>query len=126
MDPAITITLDELPEAWVLAVRGELDYGESAGFRFKIDRILRTMPAAVVVDLSQVTYLDSSGLGLLLSLSRGYGAAGGRLFLVTNETVDSILEITRLVGVFTIEADVGTALALIKKPAAPDGGTAGS
>jgi len=126
VDPAITITLDELPEAWVLAVRGELDYGESAGFRLKIDRILRTMPEAVVVDLSQVTYLDSSGLGLLLSLSRGYEAAGGRLFLVTNETVDSILEITRLAGVFTIEADVGTALALITKPAAPDGGTAGS
>ena len=126
MDPSITITLDELPEAWVLAVSGELDYGESAEFRHKIDEILRAMPTAVVVDLSQVSYLDSSGLGLLLSLSRGYETAGGRIFLVTNETVDSILEITRLAGVFTIEADVAAALALITKPAAPDGGTAGS
>ena len=126
MGPTITITLDELPEAWVLTVCGELDYGESAGFRLKIDKILRAMPAAIVVDLSQVTYLDSSGLGLLLSLSRGYEAEGGRLFLVTNETVDSILEITRLAGIFTIEADARTALARIREPAAPDVGTAGS
>lgn len=106
----LTITMDELAEAWVLTLHGELDYSECVGFRIHIDRILRTMPPAVVVDFSDVQYLDSSGLGLLLSLSREYESAGGRLLLVTNETVDSVLSITRLAGVFTIEPDVGTAL----------------
>ncbi len=123
---ATTITIDELPEAWVLSVRGELDYSESAGFRLRIDRILRAMPAAVVVDFSQIDYLDSSGLGLLLRLAREYGTAGGRLLLVTNETVDAVLDMTRLAGVFSIEADVATAIAGIAQPAAPDAGTAGS
>ena len=126
MGHTVTITIDELPEAWVLTVCGELDYGESAGFRLKIDRILRAMPPAVVVDLSQVGFLDSSGLGLLLSLSRGYDAEGGRLFLVTSETVNSVLEITRLAGVFTIETDVTSALAAVKRPAASDVDAAGS
>ena len=133
---ATTITIDELPEAWVLSVRGELDYGESAGFRLRIDRILRAMPAVVVVDFSQVDFLDSSGLGLLLRLQREYEAAGGRLLLVTNETVDSVLEMTRLACVFSIEADVPSAIAGAPRPArqdatgmqlaAPDAGTASS
>ena len=123
---ATTITIDELPDAWVLSVRGDLDYGESAGFRLRIDRILRSMPAAVVVDFSQIGYLDSSGLGLLLRLAREYGKAGGHLLLVTNETVDAVLEMTRLAGVFSIEADVPSAIAGIAQPAAPDAGTAGS
>jgi anti-anti-sigma factor len=51
--------------------------------------------------VSGLEYLDSSGLGLLLSLSREYGSQGGRLVLVTNPTLDSILEITRLGGIFS-------------------------
>ena len=79
-----------------------------------------------MVDFSGVEYLDSSGLGLLLGLSQEYGAAGGCLVLVTNETVERILEITRLTGMFTIEADVAEALSLIKKTTPPGGGVVGS
>ena len=108
-----SIAIDERPEAWILAARGELDYSECAGFRLQIDRILRTMPPSVIVDFSQIDYLDSSGLGLLLSLSREYGTAGGRLMLITNDTVDGILEITRLEGIFTTAKDVDAALATL-------------
>jgi anti-anti-sigma factor len=106
-----TIAIDERDGAWVLTVRGELDYSECAGFRLQIDRILRTMPPACIVDFSDIEYLDSSGLGLLLSLSREYTNAGGRLVLVTNETVDGILEITRLEGIFSTAPDVDAATA---------------
>jgi anti-sigma B factor antagonist len=110
-----TIAIDERPEAWIISASGELDYGECAGFRLQIDRVLRTMPAACVVDFSHIDYLDSSGLGLLLSLSREYGTAGGRLVLVTNETVDGILEITRLDGIFSTAEDVPAALTHLRE-----------
>ena len=58
-------------------------------------------PPATVVNLSGLEYLDSSGLGLLLSLSKEYSAEGGKLVLVTNETVDNILSLTRLNGIFS-------------------------
>jgi anti-sigma B factor antagonist len=103
-------------------VRGELDYAECGLLRSQTERILREDPAAVVVDLSGVEYLDSSGLGMLLSLSQEYGAAGGRLVLVASETVEHILQITRLTGVFTTETDALSALALIKATAPHDGG----
>jgi anti-sigma B factor antagonist len=57
------------------------------------------------VDLSDLEYLDSSGLGLLLSLSKEYGSQGGKLVLITNETVDNILSLTRLNAIFSIAGD---------------------
>jgi len=111
---AATITIDERPDAWVLAIAGELDYSKCSAFRQHIDHILTKMPAGCVVDFSDIEYLDSSGLGLLLSLAREYGGAGGRLVLVTNETVDGILEITRLDGLFATAEDVPAALLHLK------------
>jgi len=114
---AVTIAIDERPDAWVLSAQGELDYSECSAFRLQIDRILRTMPAACVVDFSRIDYLDSSGLGLLLSLSREFGSSGGRLVLVTNETVDGILEITRLEGIFSTAPDVDAAVVHLRETA---------
>jgi len=110
---AVSIELEQGDQFWTLAVGGELDYSECAAFRMQIDRVLKAMPTGTIVDMSAIDYLDSSGLGLLLSLSREYGAHGGRLVLVTNETVDSILELTRLTGIFSIAADRAQALELL-------------
>lgn len=98
---ALTMDVEEGPGHWTLRVYGDLDYGECAGFRMSIDRILAAAPPATVVDLSGLEYLDSSGLGLLLSLAKEYSAEGGKLVLVTNDTVDNILSLTRLNGIFS-------------------------
>lgn len=103
---ALTLDLTENPSHWLLTLTGDLDYAECSAFRMNIDRILKGSPAATIVDLSGLEYLDSSGLGLLLSLSKEYGAQGGRLVLVTNETVDNILSLTRLSGIFSTAATV--------------------
>jgi anti-anti-sigma factor len=102
---SLTIELDQDDAYWTLTLSGELDYSECAGFRVNIDRILKSSPPATIVDLSGLEYLDSSGLGLLLSLSKEYGAQGGRLVLVTNPTVDNILALTRLNGIFSVASD---------------------
>jgi anti-anti-sigma factor len=98
---ALTIDLEQAPTAWVLSLGGDLDYGECATFRMSIDRILKSAPSATIINLSGLEYLDSSGLGLLLSLSKEYSAQGGKLVVVTNETVDNILSLTRLNGIFS-------------------------
>jgi anti-sigma B factor antagonist len=78
-----------------------------------IDRILKSAPPAAIVDLSGLEYLDSSGLGLLLSLSKEYGAQGGVLVLVTNETVDNILSLTRLNGIFSTAVSLAEAQQMV-------------
>lgn len=108
-----SISIDERPDAWVLTARGELDYADCAQFRSHVEHIVSAMPVACILDLSGVDYLDSSGLGLLLSLYREYGGSGGKLLLVSSETVNGILDITRLGGYFTTAGDVESALALV-------------
>ncbi|HEY3317496.1 MAG TPA: STAS domain-containing protein [Coriobacteriia bacterium] len=110
---ALQIELEQAEEQWTLALSGELDYSECAAFRMNIDRILKASPPATIVDLSHLDYLDSSGLGLLLSLSKEYGAQGGRLVLVTNETVDNILSLTRLNGIFSTAPSLDEAKELV-------------
>jgi len=113
---ALTIDLEQAPAAWILTVGGDLDYGECATFRMSIDRILKAVPSATIVDLSALEYLDSSGLGLLLSLSKEYSSLGGKLVLVTNETVDNILSLTRLNGIFSTATSLAEAQQIIGDP----------
>lgn len=103
---SLTMQLDTDDDRWLLTLVGELDYSECASFRMTIDRILKVSPASTIVDLSRLDYLDSSGLGLLLSLSKEYSAHGGRLVLITNDAVDSILDLTRLSGIFSTATTV--------------------
>jgi anti-sigma B factor antagonist len=107
------MTLEEDVARWTLVLRGDLDYAECSTFRMTIDRILKHAPQETIVDLSGVEYLDSSGLGLLLSLSKEYGAHGGRLVLITNESVDSILDLTRLTSIFSCARSTDEAQALL-------------
>ena len=111
----LIIELDQNHLSWTAKVSGDLDYGQCAAFRLFIDRILRESPPAVILDLSLVDYLDSSGLGLLLALSKEYGAIGGRLVLVINETVENILSLTRLDGIFTAATSLAEANDLVTK-----------
>jgi len=110
---ALTIDLAQEPSVWVLTLNGDLDYGECSAFRMSIDRVLKSSPPATIVDLSELEYLDSSGLGLLLSLSKEYQAQGGKLVLVTNETVDNILSLTRLNGIFSTAVSLAEAEQLL-------------
>jgi len=110
---ALSMNLEQEAGRWTLTLQGELDYGECARFRMTIDRILRQAPPVVVIDLSALELLDSSGLGLLLALSKEYSANGGRLILVTNEAVNNILELTRLTGIFCCTSSLEQAEAML-------------
>lgn len=109
----LSLNLEQEPLYWSLSLVGDLDYGECSTFRMSIDRILKSEPRAAVVDLSGLEYLDSSGLGLLLSMSKEYATVGGRLVLVTNETVDNILSLTRLNGIFATASSTLEALQVL-------------
>jgi anti-anti-sigma factor len=110
---ALSLDLEQEPQYWRLSLSGDLDYGECSTFRMNIDRILKSEPRAAVIDLGGLEYLDSSGLGLLLSMSKEYAAVGGRLVLVTNETVDNILSLTRLNGIFATASNMDEAVQVL-------------
>ena len=65
----------------------------------------------IVVQLSQVRFIDSSGLGALLSGFKNAAARSGKLVLANIQSqVLSMFELTRLNRVFEIYADINDAL----------------
>jgi anti-sigma B factor antagonist len=96
----------------VLPLQGEIDLHVSP----EVAELLRTMiakkPKQVVVDLTKVTYLDSSGLAVLIEGMQHVQEYGGQFAVAgVQESVKHIFEIARLDQVFQIFPDVDTALA---------------
>lgn len=99
-------------EATVLAIKGEIDVSTAPELRDRLLAVAQAGRRVVVVDLSEVTFLDSTALGVLVSGLRRLRAEGGDLRLVvTGRSVTKVLEITGLVEVFSIFETADAAVA---------------
>lgn len=98
--------------ASVLAIRGEIDVSTAPELRDRLLAVAQDGGQTVIVDLSEVTFLDSTALGVLVSGLKRFRAEGGDLRLVvTGRSVAKVLEITGLVEVFSIFDSVEAAAA---------------
>jgi anti-sigma B factor antagonist len=96
----------------VLAIKGEIDVSTAPELRDRLLAVAQTGGETVIVDLSEVTFLDSTALGVLVSGLKRFRAEGGDLRLVvTGRSVAKVLEITGLVDVFSIFDSVEAATA---------------
>jgi anti-sigma B factor antagonist len=96
----------------VLPLEGEIDLHVSPRVAASLNAMIQKKPTRLVVDLSRVTYIDSSGLAALIEAMQNMESYGGKLILAgLQENVRPIFEIARLDQVFVIFPDVKTALA---------------
>lgn len=88
----------------IVRVNGDIDaYSTGELKKFMIDLISRTEKSTLVIDMSNVPYVDSAGLGMLVSILRESKSAGKSLVLASMKpNVKRIFELTRLDKVFTI------------------------
>jgi anti-sigma B factor antagonist len=95
----------------VLPLKGEIDLHVSPSVTASLNAMINKKPKRLVVDLSQVTYIDSAGLAALIEAMQTVEGYGGRFLLAgLQETVRSIFEISRLDQVFQIFPDADAAL----------------
>lgn len=91
------VTVVELAGRPTLAVRGELDIAGVEGFETALAQAESEQPPVLVIDLREVTFLDSSGLRTLLSADRRAKTDGRRLVLVPGpEAVHRVFEVALL------------------------------
>ncbi len=104
----------------VFDVQGEIMGGEETTlFHGRIHEYLNRNKKNVVVDLAKVDWMNSVGLGMLISALTSVKNAGGRLVLCNINKIESILTITRLINVFEHYDSRQQAIeALSKQPAA--------
>jgi anti-sigma B factor antagonist len=104
-----------LPDASnVLPLEGEIDLHVSPRVAAALSAMVEQKPERLVVDLSRVNYIDSSGLAVLIEGMQNVEAYGGKFLLAgLQENVRPIFEIARLDQVFMIFPHVDAALAAI-------------
>jgi anti-anti-sigma factor len=70
-DPAASVERTSDPSgAFVLSFVGELDIATADGLKVVIDRLLLDNPTRVVIDLERLSFMDSSGIALMLQISK--------------------------------------------------------
>jgi anti-sigma B factor antagonist len=104
------MTLPDAPN--VLPLEGEIDLHVSPRIAAALGAMIEQRPPRLVVDLSAVTYIDSSGLAVLIEGMQNVEAYGGKFILAgLQDNVRPIFEIARLDQVFIIFPHVDAALA---------------
>jgi anti-sigma B factor antagonist len=102
------ISIDRRPSGW--SVAGELDASTSSTLSAAFAELPATI-AQIDVDLGGVTFIDSSGLRVLIALNDRVTGEGGRVVVSSpSNSVRRLLEITGLESTFgVITGDAGSA-----------------
>lgn len=111
LDDSTAATVTQ-PEPNIIALEGEIDLHESPNVREALRGLIEQKLPRVYIDLSEVTYIDSSGIAVLIDAMQRIQAYGGKLALFgIRENVRTVFEIARLDQVFRIFPDKAAALA---------------
>ena len=96
----------------ILVLSGKLAAGGEDQLREAIDTLLGSGRNEILVDFTEVTFMDSSGIGELVSSFRTVERFGGHLkILKPNKRIQDSLSLTRLLPIFEIYEDEETAVA---------------
>ena len=99
----------------VINVRGEIHVQTAPRFAQCLSEAIDKGNRAIVLDLSAVEFIDSTGLSVLLNGLRQVVAAQGRMAIVcANPTVLRLFEITSLDSTFDIFAERPAAFAFVQ------------
>lgn len=96
-DQLMTVTRDDRNSRPVLVVRGEVDLSTGGRLRDTVSGVLQQSDAGpVILDLSRVVFLSSSGLGQLVALDEEGRRLARPLRIVVNETRPVVRPITTM------------------------------
>jgi anti-sigma B factor antagonist len=100
----------------VLDVRGEVDVYSAPALRDGLSTLLSSNSSTAIVDLTNVGFLDSTGLGALVAARTTASESGGRLPIVCDrERILKLFRITGLDGVFEIYGSIDDAVSGLEK-----------
>jgi anti-sigma B factor antagonist len=110
--PALYMTLREVGPVTIVDLSGRISLGEgSALLRTTIRELLEGGQAKILLNLGDVNYIDSSGIGELVSAFTAVRNRSGELKLLNlTKKVHDLLQITKLFTVFDVYNDESTAV----------------
>lgn len=101
----------------IVKVHGEVDVYTAPKMKEEMQRSIESGLTKVVVDLSGVAYMDSSGLGVLIgALKRAREAGGDLIVAAPNARIARIMDVTGLGRIFNLQASTDDAVKALKGP----------
>lgn len=107
-----TMTSRQVGDVTVLDAAGKITLGEGAALlRDTVKNLIGADNKKILINLGEVSYIDSSGIGELVSSFTTVTGAGGQLKLLNlTKRVQDLLQITKLYTVFEIHDDEAKAV----------------
>ncbi|MCL3861379.1 STAS domain-containing protein [Actinotalea sp. K2] len=107
----VSVTSRAVGDRTVVEVGGEIDVYTAPVLREELSDLIDADSTDLVVDLTAVRFMDSTGLGVLVGALKKVRTLGGDLRLVIDqETILKVFRITALSQVFTIHSTLADAL----------------
>ena len=99
--------------AWVVSLAGHLDMAAAAEANSFFDRQMQAGQVNLVADLSQVVYLSSASLRVLLAVAKEARRRGGdmRLAAVQSDEVNKVLRMSGFSNILKVYPDTAQAAA---------------
>ena len=100
------IKSEEKENIGVISVKGEVDMFTSPSLREKLLPFFKKNVKGIIVDLSEVSFMDSSGIATLVE-GLQWSKKAGKKFILTGlgTNVKNALELTKLDNIFNIKTD---------------------
>jgi len=98
------IKTKELGDQYMVEISGEVDLNSAGDVSQALTALTAKKVPTIIVELSGVSYMDSSGIATLVECLQNVNAYAGKLILKNmSEAVRSIFDLANLLPVFTVE-----------------------
>lgn len=104
MDFIMSHHFDQDKRCWEVALSGEIDIFNSTEFKNQLLELLAQNPGDLVLDCDKLEYIDSTALGVLVTVLKHVKSSGGQMHLKKiRPNLTKLFKITSLDKVFIIE-----------------------
>jgi anti-sigma B factor antagonist len=111
------LDLEEKQGVSILVLAGQLTVGGDEQLREAVDTLLASGRTKILVDFTKVSFMDSMGIGELVSSYHTVERFGGNLkILKPSKKIQDSLSLTRLLPIFEVFEDEETAVASFASP----------
>lgn len=107
----LVVTTDHHGDVAVVHAEGEIDIHTAHLLRDALSTSIAAGAKAVVADLTSVTFMDSTGLGVLVGRLKELRIRSGLLRVVANERIRRVINVTGVDTVLPVHEELADALA---------------
>ncbi|MCB1357814.1 MAG: STAS domain-containing protein [Maritimibacter sp.] len=108
------LSFEDIGDLRVIAVQEDrIDAAVAIQFKDRMREMTETAPPGVLLDLSQVAFLDSSGLGAVVAAFKQVGPDRKFELAGLSPAVEKVFKLTRMDSVFTIHAKASDVTGLL-------------